>query len=516
MQQLTKLLEEKNYQQLIQEIGQLVGKDPKNASYWKLGGQAYFGLNNWEKAQQALTTATQLGANDAHTLELLAQACFYNKDDYTRLQVYSELMRLNPQQPRYYVETAKTLSILGQGGAAIRVMEHANKVAPNDPEVIMQTAAVYNPSPDKEKRESSFEKVFALYPDYVPMLYDYTVHRKNTLEDPHVAKLQEAFDRGPDNQQRPVDYMLASFALGHIYFDVKEPNKALDYFEIGNSYRCDEQMKKRILAERDKSKAADFALFGKPMIDGLKGAGDPDATPIFIVGMPRSGTTLTERILGAHSKVFGAGELQAIPYIRNYILPRQCVQNGTLRITPDHVKHMAQFYLQVSRSEAEQAAYVVDKMPNNYKYLGLIYILFPNAKIIHCTRDPMDTCWSIYRNYFPGGHYHGGDQTLLAEQYNIYRDQMKEWQAILPEGWIYESNYEALIADPETQVRKLLDFVGLEWEEQCLSFHKQKQTVHTASSAQVREPINKNSLKSWSPIADRLTVMQEILDSYEN
>ncbi|NOG54641.1 MAG: tetratricopeptide repeat protein [Planctomycetes bacterium] len=235
--------------------------------------------------------------------------------------------------------------------------------------------------------------------------------------------------------------------------------------------------------------------------------------PIFIVGMPRSGTSLVEQILDCHPHVFGAGELEEMGTIAAQI-PRvigssdpfpMCMKS----ITQPHLDQLAQAYLDRLNMRNADAAHVTDKMPANFKRLGLIAMLFPNARIIHCTRDPLDTCFSCFASPLPAEHWWSTSLSDTAEMYVHYQRLMAHWSECLPIP-IHDVQYEELVADQEAVSRAMIDFCGLEWDNACLRFHESKRVVRTLSTDQVRQPVYDSSIGRASRFGDRVvSVLRE-------
>jgi hypothetical protein len=220
----------------------------------------------------------------------------------------------------------------------------------------------------------------------------------------------------------------------------------------------------------------------------LEGKGFDSDLPVFIVGMPRSGTTLTEQIISSHPNVYGAGEL---------------IEFGTVSkkfgdVTPDNAAAMGEAYITALKTydPSGNAKRITDKMPANFTHIGKILSILPQAKIIHCRRDPVDTCLSCFKQNFSRGQYWSYDLEDLAHHYDEYEKMMNYWRDVLGNQFL-EIDYEDTVGDFENQARKLIDFVGLEWNNACLEPHKQKRDVLTASKAQVIQPVYKTSVKSW-------------------
>ena len=234
--------------------------------------------------------------------------------------------------------------------------------------------------------------------------------------------------------------------------------------------------------------------------------------------MPRSGTSLLEQILATHPGVYGAGELTEMSSVIMAAMP----QGDALQF-PDAVPDLtAQDFQRIGREYidsiwklAPDAERITDKLPSNFYYIGMIHLMLPHAKIIHAMRDPMDSCFSCYSRLFNENNLpFTYDLKTLGRYYGRYIKLMQHWHAVLPPGTILDMRYEDMVADTEAQARRLLDYLGLPWDEKCLDFHKNKRPVKTASAAQVRKPIYKTSLARWEPYREHLAPLLELVKDY--
>jgi len=234
-----------------------------------------------------------------------------------------------------------------------------------------------------------------------------------------------------------------------------------------------------------------MTAFSKQAVASLPAGNDSDL-PVLIVGLPRSGTTLTEQIVSSHSQVAGAGEMDFWPR-----LAPQVLRNFPAGCTPAIFSQLAEGYWGLLRQESPTALRVTDKMPGNFNYLGLIHAVFPKARIIHVRRHPIDTCLSIYFQQFKDSHAYKWDLESLASYYEQYHCLMAHWRSVLPAGSIFELKYEELVEDTEGVSKRLMDFIGLDWEPGQLEFHMQDRAVFTASKWQAKQPIYKTSKERW-------------------
>jgi len=240
--------------------------------------------------------------------------------------------------------------------------------------------------------------------------------------------------------------------------------------------------------------------------------------PIFIIGLPRTGTTLAERILGSHSEVFAAGELnnfaiQMMQQVRNQTGTQKLSRHALVQQSAElDFKKLGQAYLDSSRPLTGHSRHFVDKMPLNFLYAGMIRLALPHAKIVHLVRDPMDSCYSIYKRLFQDAYPWSYDLGEIAAYYLAYRRLMTHWETVMP-GVIHRLAYEDLVTDPETSVRKLLDYCDLPWEAQCLQFDQSTAATTTASASQVRKPIYTSSIGRWRDYEQQLATLRTKLSA---
>ncbi|MHA7871596.1 MAG: sulfotransferase family protein, partial [Hyphococcus sp.] len=298
----------------------------------------------------------------------------------------------------------------------------------------------------------------------------------------HMSGLLARDDLGQDDRAQ------IHFALGKAYDDIGDCDAAFEHFANGN------RLRKQLLGyDIDADKAlfqrltSAFQNTGENTINAA-GAGP---TPVFIVGLPRSGTSLTEQILASHSAVYGAGELETLELL---IAPKGATPDEICDIDDTALRDN---YLSAIQSLAAGKRFVTDKLPLNFRWIGHIRRAIPEAKIILVERDPRATCWSIFRHYFAtSGNGYAYDLNDLAEYYALYKDLMAHWRRLYGDS-IYSFSYERLVADQETQTRNLLNFVGLEWEDRCLAFHETDRAVATASNLQVKRSLYAGSSEQW-------------------
>lgn len=358
----------------------------------------------------------------------------------------------------------------------------------------------------------ALEHAVALAPFEAEFHYSLAISRSFTPGDGRLEALERLAAKLPslDRSAR----INLHFALAKAYEDLGDAERSFDHQLRGNSLKrsemeYDEAAMMRGFARIKSVFTADFLRQGA-------GQGDPSTVPIFVLGMPRSGSTLIEQILASHKMVFGAGELPDLP-----LLARQ-LGSGEGPFFPEIVatlsdadfRRLGSEYVKGLTARAPEAPRVVDKLPENFRLIGLIHRALPQARIIHTRRDPVDSCLSIYSKLFTAAVPFSYDLAEIGRYWRAYEDLMQHWRDVLPEGTMLEMEYESLVADQEGETRRLLDFCGLPWDDSCLSFHTTERQIRTASSLQVRQPIYQSSVGRWRPDAARLAPLMQGLQAH--
>ena len=290
------------------------------------------------------------------------------------------------------------------------------------------------------------------------------------------------------------------FALAKAYEDIGERDRGFAHQLQGNAAKR---------GQFDYNEAAELgfldricSVFTPELLNARRNAGDPTEFPVFIVGMPRSGTTLVEQILASHSAVFGAGERVDLPRA----VARLTGHMGALpfpeslwTMTSDELRQVAATYIDALRPLAPDALRITDKLPANFQYAGFIHLILPNARIIHLMRDPLDNCLSCFSKLFSGELRFSYDLAELGRYHRAYQRVMAHWRTVLPADVLLEVQYEELVRNPVEQVHRIVAHCGLAWEDACLEFHKTSRPVRTASVTQVRQPIYQSSVGRWQP-----------------
>lgn len=406
-------------------------------------------------------------------------------------------------EPRMLQALARIHTERNEPAEAKPLLQSARELLPTDVSILYDSGVAHFYLNEMDEAAVLLERALTLAPGNGFALYVRSQLGTQTIDRNNVVHLRNVLMRP---QLRRQDAISTYFALAKELEDIGEYQESFAALAEGNRIKR---------ATLDYDVANDVAAMRKVMAhytaDALARArpGDPSTGPIFIVGMPRTGTTLVERILGSHSEVKSLGELVDFPAEMTDLALRTHAESGStdpdlLRVSLDmDFAELGRNYLAAVRPLAGEHRFFVDKLPFNFRYCGLIHQAMPNAKILHLTRDPIDTCYAIFKTLFINAYHYAYQLDELAQFYIEYRHTMDHWHAVLP-GVICDVSYEELVADPPTQCRRLLQWCGLPWQDEVLDFHQSKSASTTASAAQVRRPIYRSSVKKWRNFEQQL------------
>jgi len=372
--------------------------------------------------------------------------------------------------------------------------------------------------------ENAYKELGKAFADHGEMEMALTANRNALEVNPEFAKAYLPLSRNKkftqyDDDIRAMESLLSkkgisdddsvhlAFALGKAYEDLGNFDKSMAY--VIKATRLKRNSYNYSISESREEFEGIKEIFSSDFFSNHRDSGDPDRTPIFIVGMPRSGTSLVEQILASHPDVYGAGELKDLGKILGSIKTSEKEkQSGVipaelLELDARALADLGNQYITRIRKYSANAKFITDKMPHNFLYIGFVRAILPNARIIHCTRDPMDNCLSIFKTRLKNGHGYADNMSELGQYYRMYLEFMEYWRATLPD-FVYDQSYEDLVRSQQEQVSKLLQHCGLDWDDACLNFHKTRRKVKTASNAQVRRPIYNDSVKLWKQYEKQL------------
>jgi tetratricopeptide (TPR) repeat protein len=460
-----------------------------------------------------------LQANPAHSPTLFYLGAAYQtlRDLPAATDCYRRLLLLEPANAEVHYQLGLTLHKQGNLADAATSYEQSLRLRPHYAEAHNNLSGILLELGRPEEALAHSLEALRLLPDCAPALFN-------------LAELAvHGHYQFPPDQVRRIETLLANPSLSLndgslLHFALALLRDKAGAQEAFDSYRQGNALKRRHLHEtgqafdpREHRESIQqlIDVCGPEFFRRTEGFGLDSELPVFIVGMPRSGTTLVEQILSRHPRVFGAGELKEVGRLVVGLPSRLHASEGyprcLERLDRDIARELAETYLQHLTRRSASAARVTDKMPLNYLHLGLLAVLFPRARVIHCRRDPRDVCLSCYFQYFRELNF-TWDLDDLGRYYRTYEWLMARWNAVLPVKPL-EVVYEELVADQEAVSRRLVDFCGLEWDDRCLSFQENRRPVQTMSKLQVRRPIYTTSVGRWQRYQEHLGPLLEALQA---
>jgi tetratricopeptide (TPR) repeat protein len=404
---------------------------------------------------------------------------------------YRRALDVKPDYAEAHRNLGNAFLALNRNEEAIAHYEQSLATMPAQAEVYNNIGGAHHVLGRFEDASRAYERAIALAPRKAAILLNLAGLKPfTTASDPRLLALEALAE--PGTSLEADDEIAMHFALGKAFADLDQHERAFRHFITGNALK----RRRVIYDETDtlRTFARIRAGFGRALL--TEPGGDPSEVPVFVVGMPRSGTTLIEQILASHSKVYGAGEREDVRALASTLAAPNGAKfpEAVATLSPDDRRRLGARYLEALRAAAPAAARIVDKMPMNFLYLGLIHLALPRARIIHVRRNPVDTCCSCFSLLFAGNLAYTYELGELGRYYRAYQTLMAHWRTVLPKDVMLELAYEDVVDDLEGQTRAILAHCGLEWETACLAFHQTQRSVQTASVAQVRRPIYRGSV----------------------
>jgi tetratricopeptide (TPR) repeat protein len=421
---------------------------------------------------------------------------------------YKQALDIQPGFAITHYNLGTALDELSRPEEAAVCYEQALAINPDYAEAHHNLANALDELGRREDAVTHYEQAVAIKPDYAEAHRNLTRIRPEQDRASAIERLLES----PSLSE--TDAIHCHFALGNIYHNVKTFDKAFEHFDIGNT------LKRKDISYNSEN----FTAYVDKLIDNysedyfqeIAASGSDSDLPVFILGMPRSGTSLVEQIVSSHPRVYGAGELASLGRFEKSIAEQfessapypECMPLCYKSVAPI----FARKYLGEIRNYARDAQRITDKMPDNFMRIGLIKTLFPRARIIHCQRNALDTCTSNFLNYFAKGNEYSFDLCELGHYYLDYERMMAHWDNLFSSD-ILTVRYEELVMNQERISRQMVEYLGLEWDDGCLEFHKNKRAVHNFSSMQVRQPIYARSIDRWKHYERQLGPLIEQLST---
>ena len=465
------LMELDREEEAIQILNRSSALDPRNGRTYVYLGSALLSLDRMEDAESALHRALALMPEDADAHNLRGRILLDQNRPEEAVASFRVAIEKKPDMVDAHNNLGNALKELGRVDEATESYYTAKRLDP-------KATAVYINLVDAKPFKSA--------------------------DDPDLLAMEELAKELPSMSDD--DRMQLHFALSKAYGDLKRHSESFEH----NLKGCALKRRKIDYPERETLWLFDRIreVVTPELMRAKAGRGDPSDVPIFIVGMPRSGSTLIEQMLASHPKVFGAGELKDFDKVVKAVHGRDgaviAYPEFLPSLQPEHLRQMGTQYVRRLREYSADAPRITNKMPSSFFYVGLIHLVLPNARIIHSMRNPVDTSLSCFSKLFSGEQNFSYDLGELGRYYRKYTEIMDHWRQVLPTDVMLDVQYEAVVDDFEAEARRIVAHCGLEWDPGCLAFHENKRPVKTASALQVRKPIYQTSIGRWLPYKDQL------------
>lgn len=478
--------------QAIHLYRELIAQYPDFADTWFQLGSLYLQAKKFNPAFEHLSRAIELAPKEKsywYDFMLSCQSASRLPELETALRM---LLSFNPDSVHNVFNLGICLKKQNKSLEAIEVLKKGLAIEPDNVVARTTLALALLDIGEEDEARTILSEVIQDDPNNVIALRQLTMITKHRDYSDNIKRMEQLFYHDlADN-----DRSLLGFAIAKAFEDLGDSERCFSYLDKANALK--RSTFEYSTAETTNQFAEIRSVFTKEFIDQFPKIETENPTPVFVIGMPRSGTSLVEQILASHSYVYGAGELQ--------YLSRNCIDLSNSLSIPfpeifrkaeiGQLQQLGRDYLSTLGGLSDGSPMVVDKLPHNFIYAGVILCLFDNAKIIHCVRNPVATCYSIYKHSFGGHHRYAYDQQELGRYYRLYEALMSHWLAVAP-AQIHTVEYEKLVANSAEETENLLRYCGLQTEAACLVFHQTRRVVGTVSNTQVRQPIYSDAVLGW-------------------
>ena len=497
----------RNYNLVISKGNLLLKKNPEYVILYNLVGSAYQNNGDYISSKSNFLNGIKLDPNNIALLNNLGLS-HKNLLEYDLAEKsFLKTLNINSKYINAYINLGNLKRDLNKFDEAIELYEKALSISKENPVIYYSLALAHQGIGNFEKSIFYSKETLKIDPNFTRADHLISQSKKYDANDEHYLELKKKIDHLDNQSIEKVDIF---FSLAKAEEDIGNIKEASKNLINGN------KLKKKIinydirnelnLFKDIKKKFSDNKI--QPQTDNIGG------NIIFILGMPRSGTSLVEQIISSHNEVFGGGELPILPnIIKNiFISNEKSLKDDFSDLINNYsiTNKLRTDYLNFIENFKSTKKFITDKAPLNFRWIGFINYLFPKSKIIHCIRDPKNNCLSMYKNLFEGGLNFTYSQEDLVEYYKNYQELMNFWKLNFPNK-IYDISYEDLIENYEKKIRDIIEFCNLEWDDRCLFFHKNKSPIKTMSTSQARKPIYKSSLKAFDKFKKHLTILEKKL-----
>ena len=511
LESATKLFAEGKYRESESAAKKVISENPRDVNAGLLLGRIAIHARAFGEAEKLLRRVVEIAPRFILAWHELSVALKEQHKDDQAAEALQCALEMEPENSLTHYYYGAALATAGRTEEAVGAYRRAVEIDPKQTGAFVGLGHVLKTLGDQDGGIAAYRAAIELRPNLGEIYFSLS-NLKTFRFTP--AEIEDMEQRIGQPSLPTASIVHFAFSLGKAFEDAKDYDQAFQYYIQAN-----EENRKSITYDPVQTEIAHTKIketFDSGFFERVKmsNTGIEDPSPIFIVGLPRSGSTLLEQILASHSLVDGTSELPDLGIVSQMISSKQkgrVFPGGILEMDDAEITHLGQQYLDRTQRHRKGAPYFTDKMPNNFAHVGLLQAILPNAKIIDARRHPLDSCVGSYKQHFAKGQTFTYDLFELGEFYLEYDKLMRHWDEVIP-GKVLRVQYEDVVENLETQVRRILEYCNLPFEEGCINFHETKRSVRTASSEQVRQPIYSQSMNTWKRFEKHIEPLKEILE----
>jgi tetratricopeptide (TPR) repeat protein len=486
-------------------------KEKNNIDALRLLGLLAFKTKDYEIAERLFLKVLKLDPSFSLAWDNLAKLYRIQNKLLKSIPAFENLIKLDPSNFEALVSLGTIYIKLSKYHEGIKLYEESLKIKPENPRVYLSLGHALKTIGERKKSEAAYQNTIKYFPSSGEAYWSLANLKTYEFSDKEIANMELSLKRNLHQNE----LIQMHFALGKAYESNRQFDKSFKHYMDGNW-----QQRKQVIYNAEDYKISideiiNFFENNNNILDLKAEAGSDE--PIFILGLPRSGSTLIEQILASHSLIEGTQELPNIMAISRDIKlidQKNGYPDNLLKLNQSSFDELGKKYIDETKWARSSKPFFIDKMPNNFFHIGLIKLILPKAKIIDARRNPMDACFSCFKQYFAKGQHFTYDLDDIARYYKDYVRLMDFWNKLFPDE-IFTIQYEQIIENPNDRISDLLEFCNVKFEDNCLNFHKSKRAVKTASSEQVRQPMYKTGINYWRNYIKNLDVLLEHFPNYK-
>jgi len=501
---------EEKFEEAEKLYRQILIRHPDNVSAMRLWARLGVEQKRYPGAEVLLRQATKVAPDFSLAWADLCGVQLEQEKYDDVIESAKKLTKLKPRSSDGHMWLAAATASAGRHQDALEYYDKVLEIAPDHLGAWCGKGNAYRTIGDQDNSIAAFRRSLKANPLHAEAYWSLANLKTFRFEDQEVDDMLALLgdERVPTEGQVQLNN-----ALGLEFEGRREYDRAFEFIDRGNLLRRGQESYDRV--ENEEKTNLVIQAFTQQFLEDNTGHGDPEPAPIFIIGLPRSGSTLLEQILSSHSLVDGTHELsdlgKTVRTNRRLTMPPARYPTSIASLEADGFKRLGGEYIKRTRRHRGSSPFFTDKNPNNFVHVGLLHLILPNAKIINARRHPLDSCYGSYKQLFAQGQPFTYDLVELGDYYLQYQRLMDHWHEVLP-GKVLDVQYEEVVADLEGQVRRIIEYCGLDWEESCLKFHETDRSVKSASSEQVRRPIYSSAVNTWRRYESHLGALIEVLE----